>query len=282
MSFYDDWYEHRKPRAVKDGIKAKNVHGSFGSSWWARRWIGVLEQMGMGSRLQRGRTYARKGQVVAIDIATGRVNAKVQGSSPRPYKVRIEMPVLSEEQWEQAADRMAEQAIFAAKLLAGEMPQEIEEAFTAADLSLFPQRSRDLVTDCSCPDYANPCKHIAAVYYLLGERFDEDPFLIFQLRGRTREQIIAALRARRASASASIIMEAPVAYEPVAPLADLLATFYLAGDDLATISPHIAPPAIEAGLLRRLGSAPGGVDGELRKLYRAMSEHVVQKVFGES
>src|SRR5437588_12759165 len=93
---------------------------------------------------------------------------------------------------------MASQAIFAAKLLAGEMPQDIEEAFSAVQISLFPLATTDLDTDCSCPDWANPCKHIAAVYYLLAERFDEDPFLIFKLRGRTKEQIIQVLREKRA------------------------------------------------------------------------------------
>ena len=92
---------------------------------------------------------------------------------------------------------MAEQAIFTAQLLAGEMPQDIEQAFEAAKVSLFPSRHDDLKTECSRPDYANPCKHVAATHYILGERFDEDPFLIFRLRGRTQEQVMAALRKRR-------------------------------------------------------------------------------------
>jgi uncharacterized Zn finger protein len=84
---------------------------------------------------------------------------------------------------------MASQAIFAAKLLSGEMPQNIEEAFAEAKVSLFPTSEQDLDTECSCPDWANPCKHIAAVYYLLAERFDEDPFLIFKLRGEPRKRL---------------------------------------------------------------------------------------------
>ena len=83
---------------------------------------------------------------------------------------------------------LSQQVIFTAKLLAGEMPQDIEQAFTDAGLSLFPAQSKDLDTECSCPDWSNPCKHIAAVYYLLGEEFDRNPFLIFKLRGMEREE----------------------------------------------------------------------------------------------
>src|SRR5207248_9941928 len=114
---------------------------------------------------------------------------------------KIKLKPLSDEDWDKVTEAMASQALFAAKLLAGEMPQNIEEAFNAVHISLFPTAATDLDTDCSCPDWANPCKHVAAVYYLLAERFDEDPFLIFKLRGRTKEQIIAVLREKRAAPS---------------------------------------------------------------------------------
>lgn len=277
----DEWYEPSRPRPVKDGIKAKNVRGAFGASWWAKRWIAVLETFGWGNRLTRGRSYARQGQVLNIDLQAGRVNARVQGSRATPYKVRLEIPPLGDAQWERAVDSMAEQAIFAAKLLAGEMPQNIEDAFTAAGVPLFPQSTQDIATDCSCPDYANPCKHIAAVYYLLGERFDDDPFLIFHLRGRTREQIVDALRARRASAISETreVYAAPV--EAVPGLADLLGTFYEAGAELDTMSVRIAAPEMEASILRRLGAAPAGSDADLRAVYKAMTAHVLNRAFGE-
>lgn len=195
--YYDNYYESRKPKAVKDGIKAKTQRGkSFGSTWWSKRWISVLESFGWENRLQRGRSYARRGQVVDIDIDKGKVKSHVQGTQPRPYKVDIEMKEISAKDWENVAEAMAEQAIFAAKLLAGEMPEDIEDAFKAARVNLFPDES-DIKTQCSCPDWANPCKHIAAVYYLLGERFDEDPFLIFLLRGRSKDELMDMLRQRR-------------------------------------------------------------------------------------
>ena len=282
-AYYDEgwFYEPSRPLPAKDGIRAKNVRGAFGQSWWARRWIAVLETFGWGNRLTRGRTYARGGQVLTIDLEAGRVRARVQGSRPTPYRVTIEIPPLKAAQWERAIDAMAQQAIFAARLLAGEMPENIEEAFVAAGVPLFPQTERDIATDCSCPDYANPCKHIAAVYYLLGERFDEDPFLIFELRGRTRDQVIEALRARRAAATSGIAESAPAPYELVPPLADLLSAFYQTGPEFATIAVQIAAPEVEAGALRRLGVAPAGVDADLRAVYQAMTSHVLDKVFGE-
>jgi len=124
---------------------------------------------------------------------------KIQKTSrPKPYQIKIALKPLSQKDWNKVTEAMAEQAIFVAKLLAGEMPQNIEEAFEAAKVPLFPKSSRELETDCFCPDWANPCKHIAAVYYLLAEQFDDDPFLIFKLRGKSKEQLINELREKRA------------------------------------------------------------------------------------
>src|SRR5262245_37143350 len=179
--WYDDEYPRPKPRRPADGIRAQTGRGAFGKSWWASRWIAALERLVDSARLQRGRSYARSGQVLNLAIAPGGVSSRVQGSRATPYRVKIEVAPLDDRAWEAVADAMGSQAIFAAKLLAGEMPQNIEEAFAAAKVSLFPDKAGDLVTDCSCPDWANPCKHVAAVYYLLGERFDADPFLIFDI-----------------------------------------------------------------------------------------------------
>jgi uncharacterized Zn finger protein len=280
----DDWgrYPPSQPIRTDKGIKARSQRGAFGESWWAKRWIAVLGTFGWGSRLQRGRSYARQGQVLSIDFAGARIRAKVQGSRPRPYDVTIEIKPLTDAQWEQVTDALAQQAIFAAKLLVGEMPQDIETAFDAARVPLFPRSAGDIATSCSCPDYANPCKHIAAVYYLLGERFDDDPFLIFQARGRTREQMIAALRARRAAEAAPMPADAlmPTA-EPVPALADLLPVFYQAGPELEQIVAYVAAPQIDAAVLKRLGPAPAELDADLRALYRAMTARALERMLGE-
>jgi len=186
-------YEPTKPIEVKGGIKAKSKRGSFAQSWWAKRWIKTLESFNLGARLSRGKSYARKGQVTSIKIETGLVRAKVQGSSPKPYSVTIKVRTLTGSEWELLAEKIALKPIFAAKLLAGEMPEDIESIFKEIGISLFPETLDDLETDCSCPDWSNPCKHIAAVYYLLGEEFDRDPFLIFKLRGVDMDDFMSIL-----------------------------------------------------------------------------------------
>jgi uncharacterized Zn finger protein len=196
MAAYWDGYGHyepTKPIEVKGGIKAKSRRGSFVQSWWAKRWIETLESFNLGARLGRGKSYARKGQVTSIKIESGLVRAKVQGSDPRPYSVTIKVRTLTGSEWDLLAEKLALKPIFAAKLLAGEMPEEIDSAFKEIGLSLFPETLDDLETDCSCPDWSNPCKHIAAVYYLLGEEFDRDPFLIFKLRGVDMDDFMSIL-----------------------------------------------------------------------------------------
>ena len=183
----------RSLEPAKGGIRAQSKKGQFGQSWWAKRWIAVLEGFDIGARLGRGRSYARNGQVLEINIGKGLVRAKVQGSRPKPYEITIQARTIAPGDWEKLAKALASQAIFAAKLLAGEMPRDIEKAFEGAGLSLFPAQLGDLQTKCSCPDWSNPCKHIAAVYYLLGEEFDRDPFLIFALRGLARDEFLALL-----------------------------------------------------------------------------------------
>ncbi|MBN9392893.1 MAG: SWIM zinc finger family protein [Chloroflexi bacterium] len=271
-SGWDDrpYYEPSSPREVKNGLKTKSERGTIGETWWSKRWIGTLESFDMGTRLTRGRSYARKGQVVSLDVEPGTVKAKVQGSAPRPYKVEIGLPPLTDTQWEAVTDAMAGQALFAAKLLAGEMPQNIEEAFKAAKVSLFPKSSNELETDCSCPDWANPCKHIAAVYYLMADRFDEDPFLIFKLRGRTKEALIAALREKRSAFEDVEAPDEPVIpglaaaleaattppQEEVKPLEDCLDNFWQSGESLSNFRVNLEPPEVENAVLKRLGEAP--------------------------
>lgn len=197
--YYYDYYKPSRPREAKGGIKAQSKRGAFGESWWAKRWITVLESFDIGARLGRGRSYARLGQVLSIQIGKGVVSAEVQGSRPNPYEVKIKVKAISNADWNKLTGRLSTQAIFAAKLLAGEMPRDIENVFEDADFSLFPEKLSDLQTNCSCPDWSNPCKHIAAVYYLLGEEFDRDPFLIFKLRGMDREELISRIAGKTKS-----------------------------------------------------------------------------------
>jgi uncharacterized Zn finger protein len=290
------WYPRGGPRRPADGIKAKTERGQFGKTWWASKWLGALEQLVDPGRLSRGRSYARSGQVLNLDILPGQVKARVQGSRPAPYQVHIRLAPLDQSEWAKVIDAMASQALFAAKLLAGEMPPNIEEAFAAAGVSLFPAKSGDLETDCSCPDYANPCKHVAAVYYLLGEQFDEDPFLLFRLRGQSREQVIETLRARRVAAADSgpagpeAVGSTPSTEEAdretAAPLADRLEDFWAIDDALLALRFTAAPAELEAAALKRLGEPgfwPGrpGLLERLAPVYAAARPAARERAVGE-
>jgi len=167
--------------------------------WWSQRWLDLLDSYRFKKRLERARNYARQGNVLSIEFTGAKVLAKVQGSESEPYTQSLSLDEFTEEEWGFVVETMASKAIFTAKLLAGEMPQNIEEVFTANGLSLFPFTLSDVHSKCSCPDKANPCKHIGAVYYQLADRFSEDPFVLFQLRGRTKEQIIKDLRQFRSN-----------------------------------------------------------------------------------
>lgn len=217
---YYSYFPKSQARQAKGGIKAQSKRGAFGTSWWAKRWIEVLESFNIGARLGRGRSYARKGQVLSINIEKGSITAKVQGSRSRPYQVRIKVKTLTKNNWAKLGKSLTKQAIFAAKLLAGQMPDNIEEAFKNTGLSLFPNKRGDLKTDCSCPDWSNPCKHIAAVYYLIGEEFNRDPFLIFKLRGMERKDLISLVggdsKKTHITAATKIQEDHPAQTEPLA------------------------------------------------------------------
>ena len=262
------WFDYSSsgPIAVEGGIKAKSKRGAIGEQWWSRRFISVLESYGMSGRLARGRSYARAGQVLDFELSQGKVTARVQGSRVRPYQVRIGVLPLTTTQWRRVQDRLASQALFRAKLLAGEMPHEIEEVFDDCGTPLFPRSVGDLEMRCSCPDWGVPCKHLAAVCYVLAEEFDRDPFGLLAWRGKGREELLAALRriqaaahgspagqdpadlagARRASAGTTWRASLDV---PAKPLAECLDAFW---------SPGLSPAR-----LRALSSAPSSAAPDL-------------------
>jgi uncharacterized Zn finger protein len=187
---FDGYYPPSTPLPAKGGIRAHSRRGAFASNWWGRRWLETLESFQLHSRLARGRSYARRGQVTQLEIAKQKVAAAVQGSRPHPYNVTIQLNPIPTAQWRKVGGVLAENIAIAAKLIAGELPAETERCFLEAGVPLFPARKNDLITACSCPDSSNPCKHIAAVYYLLAEQFDHDPFLLFSLRGMERKDFV--------------------------------------------------------------------------------------------
>ncbi|SCG45573.1 SWIM zinc finger family protein [Micromonospora humi] len=193
--------DYGPPRRVEGGLRARSTRGAIGRSWWSRRFLEVLESFALGSRLTRGRAYARRGQVLRLDVSPGLVTAEVQGSRPQPYPVRIGLAAYPEGVWRRIEAELAGQAFFSARLLAGDLPAELEELFAAAGAPLFPTEVGELAQRCGCPDFAVPCKHLAATFYLLAEAFDADPFQLLHWRGRARGDLLARLRALRGTRS---------------------------------------------------------------------------------
>ncbi len=261
------WYEWESagPIAVEGGIKAKSKRGAIGEQWWSRRFIAVLESYGMSGRLQRGRAYARRGQVIEFTLAAGKVTARVQGSRPQPYQVSITVRPLTGAQWREVESRLAGQALFRARLLAGDMPAEIEQVFADCGTPLFPQSAGDLTMSCNCPDWSVPCKHLAAVCYVLAEAFDADPFAMLAWRGQGRDDLLAALRGKGAGAPAAAARPAVAGTSQAlallsdvtgAPVAEALADFWSPGLSQARLRALPPSPVTPPDLLLRIADPP--------------------------
>ena len=249
-----------RTRPVTGGIQINATRGPVARTSWSARFIAVLEAAGVGGRLARGRTYARRGQTVSLQVDAGAATARVQGSAVRPYRVRIGVATLGKAQWTAVLDALAADASLTAALLAGELPREVEETFAAQGVALLPSARGDLTMDCTCPDVTVPCKHLAAVFYLLAERFDTDPFALLALRGRDRHTVLDELRARRTAAVAA----------PALPL-DPAAFYGTAGPPTLPAGPRTPPDALldQVPALRLTTRGHDAVD-LLRPLYRAL------------
>jgi uncharacterized Zn finger protein len=231
---------------VDGGLAVRSKRGKIGEQWWSRRFVDVLEEVCDPGRLTRGKTYARKGQVMEFALKPGQVKARVQGSRPTPYDVTVTISHFDEAQWTEVTEQLGSRALYRAALLAGQMPHEIVDLFTDLGLPLFPS---ELDITCSCPDWGVPCKHGSATLYVLAEAFDDDPFLVLAWRGRARDQLLDALRGTPEPDEA---MADPLAVDEE-PLDARLADFYT--------------PAISLGRLRERPPR-GGTPPEL--LLRAL------------
>ncbi len=193
----DRWqkFPASKPIAVEGGIVTSKARGAMASTWWSKRFTDVLESYGLGGRMTRGKSYARKGQVLTLDVTTGMIVAQVQGSRSVPYVVTIRITPPTDEQWSSLGDVLRARAGYAAAMLAGEIPTDLEAVFAEAGASLFPSAWRDLRATCSCPDWGDPCKHQGAVLYVFADRLDADPWQLLAWHGRSRDDILALFNA---------------------------------------------------------------------------------------
>ncbi|WP_442930156.1 SWIM zinc finger family protein [Micromonospora sp. LH3U1] len=293
----DRFADYGRPRRVDGGLRARSARGAIGRSWWSRRFLEVLESFALGTRLTRGRSYARAGQVLTLGITPGRVSAVVQGSRPQPYQVSIALEPFPAALWSRIEAELAGQAFFSARLLAGDLPDELEELFVAVGAPLFPAGVDELTQRCNCPDFAVPCKHLAATFYLLAEAFDADPFELLHWRGRSRAELLDELRARRVEATGVALPPQPVdppsdsdgrgsTVDVVAPVGAARALVGLSATPLAEAADRFwmppvplpdRPPRLVTGpdlLLRQLGAPAPAIGGpglleRLRRAYRA-------------
>ena len=265
------WFEPAPKQPVpEDGLRVDR----FGTTWWGAQWIRALERLGSSyaSRLPRGRSYARAGRVIDLAMGAGEVTAGVVGTRARPYRVTIRLQPFAQDQWEEIIHVLAGQARFTIALLKGELPATAGETLENRGLGLFPT-GRDMKTSCSCPDWANPCKHVAAVHYVVAAALDMDPFLIFVLRGLGREDVLAALaRERGMSRSGLLQPEAPSAgqSEWETP-GELSAEAFLGeGRGRPRLAFRVAPAGLDLAGLARLGPPPPAMSDLPRRLGRAI------------
>jgi uncharacterized Zn finger protein len=275
--------------------------------WWVERWLELLDSYRFKKRLERGRNYAREGNVLSIEFVNDRVAAEVQGSEVEPYHVDLALQPFrnenreralkmmsqqpfTDEDWDSVIETLSEKASFSASLLAGEMPENIEQVFTANGLSLFPFSLNDVRSRCSCPDKANPCKHIAAVYYQLADQFSEDPFIIFQLRGRSKQQILDQLREKRqqqSSQSSTEKLPQHTTKEITSTQAIDLTRFWQYDEPLESTLVAIAPPEENKTVLDLLGRFPlppadaEAVEQYLTLVYQATSQQSITAALAE-
>lgn len=282
------------PRKVRGGVKLASKAGPVSVAWAGQRWMRLVDEQAPTDNVQEGLEYARLGQTrqLQINVAggssggpVGLVSARVQGRMPNAYSVEIRVPTVAFEHWEKVTATLAQEARHMASLLSGEVPASIEDAFAPAGLRLFPHDSSDLAVRCSCGYSARPdggpwCKHACCVMALLAERLGQDPFLIFGLRGLTKEDLLDRLRQRRALAGASrggpatgpggtgapASIDRPLpAYSPrlpgvtdaeLPPIEQLLESYWDAPAELRTIDLALRAPEVAHPLLRRLGASP--------------------------
>lgn len=280
------------PRKVRGGVKldARTIFSEL--AWSGQRWYRLVEDCAPNAALAEGLTYARLGQTRSLDLHAGRIDARVQGRLPLAYNVEIRLPTFTHEQWEAAAGAMSVEARFLAAVLSGEVPSTIEDLFAPLHLRLFPSGSSDLTVTCNCGKLAQQalayaktmsapppgpitipetpwCKHVCTVMSLLAERLSRDPYLIFQLRGLPKEELLERLRQRRAVIGAAraaggagrpvpaYVPRIPgVGEEPSTPLEHSTADFWRVGRSIEELDLAMDKPAASHVLLRRLGASP--------------------------
>lgn len=248
----------------------------LGKTWWGRRFIEVLESFTGPGRLARGRQYLSGHRITHWQVAGSKVEATLRGRvSPyygvyeEPvYETRIEFTPIPDSAWSEAIRHIGEKAGFVSRLLFNEMPDEIEKPLSELGVSLLPRGPKDIQARCSCPDIESPCKHIAGLYCLIAQRMDQDPFLLFELRGLSHGELVRRLKATPlGSALASALTEEVAEPRPAAsyftrpsavPLPELVSPrgFWRGAKRLPAGVEPPQPAAVSGILIRKGGDHP--------------------------
>ncbi|MBX3381662.1 MAG: hypothetical protein KF805_16325 [Phycisphaeraceae bacterium] len=312
-----------KPRRVRGGVKISTTEQAslWSESWPAQRWVRIIEQAAPGKRAVDGLEYASLGQTKSLIIEHSSFVASVQGRAERPYQVKFQIEPLTPEQWEKVGGVMTDQAVYAAKLLAGDLPANIEDVFVPLGLKLFPTEASEITFSCTCADFQAEertrnaqkaageapgpllwCKHGACAAYLLAQRLAGDPFVMFKLRGLDGQELLERLRHSRAVANSSktnpsvyagrvpgVSDTGPVAFEATR-------DFWELDSEIENLEAPIVPPPVSHPLLRRLGPSPlvglakaGGeappsfpLVGLLASCYEVISEATLREELGHT
>lgn len=274
----------RGPRRVRDGLKLKSMKEGEPVSALAKAWLALLASVVGEDELAAGLEYARSGQVVRLDIDRGAIVAPVQGSAGRPYDVRIDVEILDESQWRSLVQRLSKEAIHSARLLSAKASNDVHDVFDDVEVELVPAEPGAFSFKCTCAR-SKPCRHIATAAYIVADRLEREPALIFTLRGLPYEELLERLRHARQIRTRGVAMAhadpmIPETQQAVPPLEECLDEFWRARRALGEVED--APPTrhVEHALLRRLGPSPlkgrFPIAGLLASIYDTVSRHATE------
>lgn len=228
----------------------------YGETWWGGHWVDALEEAGesWAERLPRGDEDVRRGRVGNLAVERGRITANVRGESSRGHAVEIRVRPFDDDTWDAIVEELAQELRFTARLVAGELPRDVEQVVDAAGVSLFPGAD-EMDASCDCDDDVVPCRHVAAVHFAFAGELDRDPFLLLRIRGRDRGSLLTELRAHRSGSTATEQEQRETELDPIGPEG-----FYEADHDLEAIVLHPAKTDEPGALIDRLGPPPGVKD----------------------
>ncbi len=263
-----------------------NARGpTLSQTWWGSRWVQSLRRFGRSWSIGLSKARGSTEGIHDLTIKPGFIEAVVPGEDGAEYKLQLRIRTLDDRNWRRILRRLASKALYAAKLLSGEMPRDIERVFAQCRASLFPRRRHEIEFECSCDEEYAPCSHVAAVQFVLAEAFDRDPFLLFELRGRGRDGVLSELREIRGSSASNDPANRDALADEDAWVQPQPEDYTVAGEDLATIGFHIAAAEVPVGTIRALGAPrawpqPLALLQAMVPLYRAASKEALETAWG--